>query len=121
MEHGLRELIPAALNDFLESLLRLLHLQLEVIRELHLEGLSAGDQGEGARQVLHDEVRCLEDPRPVEVEGKVLEDELSRGDKGDGHGTVDHGGEDLDDGLGDGVGEDLSQVSFLLLGQRFLA
>ena len=109
------------MNDFLESLLRFLHLQLQVIGELHLQGLSAGDQGEGARQVLHDQVCCLKDPRPVEIEGKVLEDELSRCDKGDCHGTVYNRGEDLNYGLGDGVGEDLSQVSFLLLAQRVLA
>jgi hypothetical protein len=58
---------------------------------------------------------------PIEIEGKVLEDELSRGDERDGHRTVDNRGEDLDDGFGDGVGEDLSQVSFLLLGQRVRA
>ena len=104
------------MNHFLQSLLLFLHLQLQIIGELHLQGFSAGDEGQGTRQVLYDEVGCLKDPCPIEIEGEVLEDKFSRCDEGNGHGTVDNRWEDLNYGLGYGIGENLSQVSFLLLG-----
>ena len=109
------------MNHFLQSLLLFLHLQLQIIGELHLQGLSAGDQGQGTCQVLYDQVGCLKNPCPIEIEGEVLEYKLSRCDEGNGHGTVDNRREDLNYGLGYGIGEDLSQVFFLLLRERFLA
>lgn len=45
----------------------------------------------------------------VRVESEVFQDELSSGDKGDSHWTVDDWGEDLIDRLVYGIGEHFSQ------------
>ncbi len=57
----------------------------EVGRQLHLQGLAASHQGEGARKVLNDQVGGIQDFMVVRVESEVFQDELSRGDKGDSH------------------------------------
>jgi hypothetical protein len=52
--------------------------------QLHLEGLSASDQGEGTRKVLNDEICCIQNFVKVRVESEIFKDQLSSGDECDG-------------------------------------
>ena len=57
----------------------------QVSRQLHLQGLAASHEGEGARKVLNDQVGGIQDFMVVRVESEVFQDELSSSDKGDSH------------------------------------
>ena len=51
---------------------------LEICRQAHAERFSAGNEGQGAGEILNDEASGLNDALEVAVVGEVFKDEFAR-------------------------------------------